>query len=189
MLATYSFLPIIQAYAGKAGVDVETRELLAYRFAMRTSAEIGKQVHGISPAAMELLQSYPWPGNVRELQHAVERAVILSAEPVLQPHNFDPQRFGLAAGPLIRSPAMGAAAFAGAGGGGVTDEPQVMLNTLNVAEAERVLIQRALEAADNNRTKAAEMLGISVRTLRNKLNGPGDPETKNDFAEPEEEQA
>jgi DNA-binding NtrC family response regulator len=42
-----------------------------------------------------------------------------------------------------------------------------------VADAERVLIQHALHAADNNRTKAAELLGISVRTLRNKLNGPG----------------
>ena len=48
----------------------------------------------------------------------------------------------------------------------------VVLNTLNVAEAERVLIQQALEATDNNRTRAAELLGISVRTLRNKLNAP-----------------
>ena len=47
------------------------------------------------------------------------------------------------------------------------------LGTLNVNEAETALIQRALEAAGNNRTRAAELLGISVRTLRNKLNGPG----------------
>jgi DNA-binding NtrC family response regulator len=49
----------------------------------------------------------------------------------------------------------------------------ISLTSLNVADAERVLIQHALAAADNNRTKAAELLGISVRTLRNKLNGPG----------------
>ena len=49
----------------------------------------------------------------------------------------------------------------------------IALASLNVADAERVLIQHALAAADNNRTKAAELLGISVRTLRNKLNGPG----------------
>jgi DNA-binding NtrC family response regulator len=49
----------------------------------------------------------------------------------------------------------------------------INLTSLNVADAERVLIQHALAAADNNRTRAAELLGISVRTLRNKLNGPG----------------
>jgi DNA-binding NtrC family response regulator len=49
----------------------------------------------------------------------------------------------------------------------------INLTSLNVADAERVLIQHALAASDNNRTKAAELLGISVRTLRNKLNGPG----------------
>ena len=47
-----------------------------------------------------------------------------------------------------------------------------MLRTLNVAEAEGVLIERALERAGQNRTRAAELLGISVRTLRNKLNTP-----------------
>ena len=54
-----------------------------------------------------------------------------------------------------------------------TNSSGIALNSLNVADAERVLIQHALQAADNNRTRAAELLGISVRTLRNKLNGPG----------------
>ena len=48
-----------------------------------------------------------------------------------------------------------------------------MLTSLNIDEAERMLIQRALEVTNNNRTRTAELLGISVRTLRNKLNGPG----------------
>ncbi|NBW66087.1 sigma-54-dependent Fis family transcriptional regulator, partial [bacterium] len=47
------------------------------------------------------------------------------------------------------------------------------LQSLNVDDAEKQLIARALEAAEGNRTKAAELLGISVRTLRNKLNTPG----------------
>jgi DNA-binding NtrC family response regulator len=55
---------------------------------------------------------------------------------------------------------------------GAGDGKAVTLTTLNVAEAERVLIQQALEATDNNRTRAAELLGMSVRTLRNKLNSP-----------------
>ena len=49
----------------------------------------------------------------------------------------------------------------------------VVLTSLNINEAERALILRALEVTKNNRTRTAELLGISVRTLRNKLNGPG----------------
>ena len=48
----------------------------------------------------------------------------------------------------------------------------LILNTLNVDDAERALIKRALEQTKGNRTKTADLLGISVRTLRNKLNGP-----------------
>jgi DNA-binding NtrC family response regulator len=48
----------------------------------------------------------------------------------------------------------------------------IILTTLNVEEAERAMIQRALELTRGNRTKTADLLGISVRTLRNKLNGP-----------------
>jgi DNA-binding NtrC family response regulator len=65
------------------------------------------------------------------------------------------------------------AVAAGTATGAAPGAGQIALASLNVADAERVLIQHALAAADNNRTKAAELLGISVRTLRNKLNGPG----------------
>jgi DNA-binding NtrC family response regulator len=151
--------------------------LIAYRFAMRTAAEIGKQIHGLTPEAVNLLQSFPWPGNVRELQHAVERAVILSQESMLPPSAFDSQRFGL----TVSAGELGGGGGGGTGGGvgaragaavGAGDGKAVTLTTLNVAEAERVLIQQALEATDNNRTRAAELLGMSVRTLRNKLNSP-----------------
>src|SRR5690606_27544084 len=69
--------------------------LLAYRFALRTGAETGKQINGLAPETIEILQRYPWHGNVRELQHAVERAVILSTADVLMPSAFDGERFGL----------------------------------------------------------------------------------------------
>jgi DNA-binding NtrC family response regulator len=153
--------------------------VLAYRFAMRTAAEVGREFHGISPEAIALLQSMDWPGNIRELQHAVERAVILSQEPTLQPTAFDFQRFGLTPSfPAAHFPAAGGfralPGAAPANGGG----PSIVLQTLNVADAEKVLIQQALEATDNNRTRAAELLGMSVRTLRNKLNAPGDDEAE-----------
>ena len=156
--------------------------VLAYRFATRTAAEIGKPVTGISPEALALLTAYPWPGNVRELQHAVERAVILSRESILQPHAFEGQQLGLVH-PLARQAAARDAALAGGMVGsigatgsttaGAVPPDAVVLTSLNIDEAERRLIQRALEVTKNNRTRTAELLGISVRTLRNKLNGPG----------------
>src|SRR5690606_26913996 len=142
--------------------------VLAYRFAMRAAAEVGREFHGISPDAIELLQSHDWPGNIRELQHAVERAVILSQDTTLGPSAFDSQRFGLT--PSFGVHLGGPAIEQEIGTGG----PAVVLRTLNVADAEKVLTQQALEATDNNRTRAAELLGMSVRTLRNKLNSPGD---------------
>jgi DNA-binding NtrC family response regulator len=158
---------------------VEDIPLLAYRFATRTAAEIGKEVSGISPDALGLLTAYPWPGNVRELQHAVERAVILSCEPVLQAQAFEGQQLGLVH-PLARQAAARDATISGAvgaigNGTGSATVPRdaVVLTTLNIDDAEKALIQRALEVTKNNRTRTAELLGISVRTLRNKLNGPG----------------
>jgi DNA-binding NtrC family response regulator len=62
-------------------------------------------------------------------------------------------------------------ALAYAAGAAAAKDGAILLNTLNVEEAERELIKRALEITHNNRTKTAELLGISVRTLRNKLNG------------------
>jgi DNA-binding NtrC family response regulator len=159
---------------------------IAYRFAMRTAAETGKTVTSIDPEALELLQQYDWPGNVRELQHVVERAVILSSGSTLPPHAFEGFRFGLAhsLGSNALSVAQRAArmvdtATAGANGGsaGNSDEGVlVKLTSLNVEDAERQLIAKALETAGGNRTRAADLLGISVRTLRNKLNAPGEAE-------------
>jgi DNA-binding NtrC family response regulator len=144
--------------------------LLAQRFAQRTASEMRKEIRGLSPDAVEMLQRYEWPGNVRELQHAVERAVILSTEPILQSGAFDGQRFGLSA--RGTGPAQERAASA-AGTRDSEGTRAVVLTSLDVAEAESRLIERALEVSGGNRTRAAELLGISVRTLRNKLNGPG----------------
>jgi len=69
----------------------------------------------------------------------------------------------------------GAVGSIGVGGTGTPAVPPnaVVLTSLNIDEAERALILRALEVTKGNRTRTAELLGISVRTLRNKLNGPG----------------
>ena len=139
--------------------------LLAQRFAIRTAAEMNKDIQGFSPDALALLQEYHWPGNVRELQHAVERAVILSTQPVIQAHAFDLVRLGRAHGPTGLSRKSAA------------DENRVppgavVLESLNVDAAELLLIGRAMAVSEGNRTRAAELLGMSVRTLRGKLNRP-----------------
>ena len=161
---------------------VDDIPVLALRFAMRTAAEVGKKVEGIAQDAVEALQRYSWPGNIRELQHVMERAVILSGEKLIQQHCLDGSRFGLSYSITTNSirprphftpngsALVGAVATAPPTG---SSAGAISLESLNVADAERVLIQHALTAADNNRTKAADLLGISVRTLRNKLNGPG----------------
>ncbi len=159
-----SVMPIVIPPLRERAEDIPT---LAYRFAMRAAAEMGKAVHGIAPDAIELLQQHVWPGNVRELQHAVERAVILSAEPMLPA-----TAFAIAPGPAI-APANGTATGRGPGHlrlASTSGSHSFELPSLKVADAERVLIQRALVASGQNRTRAAELLGISVRTLRNKLN-------------------
>ena len=133
---------------------------MAARFAMTAASESGKEFRGLTPDAIRVLQARDWPGNVRELQHAVERAVILSPDPIVDASMFDsPSASG--ALPEQSSPT-GAAAKA--------DGQSVLLHSLDIDAAEQVLIARALEIAGGNRTKAAGLLGMSVRTLRSKLN-------------------
>jgi DNA-binding NtrC family response regulator len=149
--------------------------LLANRFAVRTASEMRKDIPGLAPETVEMLQRYDWPGNVRELQHAVERAVILSSEPILHPSAFDGQRFGLTARGTGPASARSAAPFGlqeATVGSAALPPHALVLTSLDVGEAETRLIERALQVSGGNRTRAAELLGISVRTLRNKLNGP-----------------
>jgi DNA-binding NtrC family response regulator len=147
--------------------------LLASRFAVRVAEEMGKDVRGLEPDTVAMLQAYSWPGNVRELQHAIERAVILSPDMVLSPRAFDGQRFGLTqrwSGPSPSRPVTPHATAAMP----AVPEGAVVLTSLNVASAETQLIARALEVTAGNRTRAAELLGMSVRTLRSKLNSAPD---------------
>jgi transcriptional regulator with GAF, ATPase, and Fis domain len=150
--------------------------LLAHRFAMRVAAEMKREITGLAPETVEMLQRYEWPGNVRELQHAVERAVILSPDPMLPPGAFDGQRFGLSTRGSGPSPARSASSLMLdelRGGSQAVPQGAVVLTSLDVTAAETQLIERALQVSGGNRTRAAELLGMSVRTLRNKLNGPG----------------
>ncbi|HEX9485208.1 MAG TPA: sigma-54 dependent transcriptional regulator, partial [Gemmatimonadaceae bacterium] len=168
-----SVLPILIPPLRERRQDIP---LLAQRFAARTASELGKEIDGIAPEALAMLQEFDWPGNVRELQHAVERAVILSTDRIIQSHSFDRVRLGPLRASGTRSAAR--ASLTGLDGERIP-EGAVVLTSLNVEQAEQKLIARALERSGGNRTKAAELLGMSIRSLRGKLNKPaeqnGDP--------------
>lgn len=137
--------------------------LLALRFAVRAAQEYKKEIQGIAPDAMEWLRTQPWPGNVRELQHLVERAVVLSRETVLPISAFTSS--DRRATPRAVPVADEAAAV-------TVPDGAIVLESLDIATAEQRLIEVALARTNGNRTKAAELLGISIRTLRSRLNSP-----------------
>ncbi len=97
--------------------------------------------------------------------------MILSTEPILGAHLFDAQRLRLTSSPPDGfSFAVSQGSNPSANGNGHAAHTPVVLHSLDVGEAERALIVRALEVSRGNRTRAADLLGINVRTLRNKLN-------------------
>ena len=135
----------------------EDLPVLANHFAARVANDLGRAVPSFSEDALEKLRAYAWPGNVRELAHAVERAVIFAQHGIISADAL--VLSGSAGGMVGHAPS-------------VADGDAVVLRTLDLREAERVLIEAALVRTDQNRTQAAKLLGVTARTLRNKLNGP-----------------
>ena len=127
----------------------EDLPLLIQSFLAEFNQRNNKSVSAIEPTAMRVLEQYNWPGNVRELRNVIERAVILSTGEFIEPKHLPPL---------------------------VSDSPEVVKPTLSIApgttveEAERRLILMTLEHTRDNKTRAAEILGISLKTLHNKLN-------------------
>jgi DNA-binding NtrC family response regulator len=150
--------------------------LLADYFLQRFTRKHGIRCTGFSDSACATLLTYRWPGNVRELQNTVERAVILSesGRPVSAvalglPVDLEPAASGTPmpwiSGPPLEEvePAIPAGV---ASAGGLTDATG---QVLRLEELEKRAISAALRQTSGNRTQAAEVLGISIRTLRNKL--------------------
>lgn len=117
-----------------------------------------REMRSLTPELIAELTNHTWPGNVRELQNACERAVLLAGNEILSYQHF--MVGGLS---KIRSEQ----ALHGEG-----DDLRLHPG-LSVAEAEKLLIFETLRSTGNNKTRAAELLGISIRTLRNKLHEYG----------------
>jgi DNA-binding NtrC family response regulator len=146
--------------------------ILAEHFLERTKAKMHREIEGITPAAMEMMQSHSWPGNVRELEQAIQHAVALSRTNVLAPEDFDlsaeigdeAARNGpVPAEDLTRSVL---ASFNRLAATGASD-----LSDTIVSEVEVILAHAAIELVGGSQVRAAELLGISRNTLRKRLAG------------------
>ena len=125
---------------------LEDIELLSHTFCQKYSASYGKGVRSISEESLAWLKRQPWRGNVRELKNLIERAVLMSSGDELDLRNICGEVLGQTAETTFKDP-----------------------SSFSLREMERNLIFRALERTNGNRTHAAKILGISIRTLRNKL--------------------
>jgi transcriptional regulator with PAS, ATPase and Fis domain len=124
--------------------------LLVEHILREINAKHGRHVRGVNPEVLDLFASYSWPGNVRELRNVLERAAIVSDRDLIGRASL-PADFG-------HAPAATASDLASL---------RFPLGT-TVEAAERELILQTL-ASTNNKTRAAELLGISLKTLHNKL--------------------
>lgn len=133
-------------------------KLLAEGFIKLYAEKNGKPVSGISQEALSVLEMHNWPGNVRELENVIERAVITAQGMLIQSKDIAIERRAVSSTlDLTGSLAAGAS----------EKNPWAPGETLN--DIERMVILQALNYHQGNRTHTAKALGISIRTLRNKL--------------------
>ena len=125
--------------------------LLVDHLLAEISEKHGKKVTGVGVDVMDLFKSYPWPGNVRELRNVLERSAIASDRGTINRQHL-PSDFGHA--PAVTSSGLGGLRFP--------------IGT-TVDDVERELIFQTLASTSQNKTRAAELLGISLKTLHNKL--------------------
>jgi DNA-binding NtrC family response regulator len=128
----------------------EDLPLLIQSFINEFNARNQKAVAGVDHEAMRLLEQHTWPGNVRELRNVIERATILAPGQFIEAKHMPPVVEGEA--PASR------------------EAPMALAAGITVEEAERRLIMMTLAHTRDNKTRAAEILGISLKTLHNKLN-------------------
>jgi len=116
------------------------------------NAKHGRDVAGVSDTVLQLFQNHNWPGNVRELRNTMERAVIVCDAPLVETRHLPPNFGSSGLKPVANE------------GEGIHLEVGT-----TVEEAEKLLILKTLASSNNNKTRAAEILGISLKTLHNKL--------------------
>jgi DNA-binding NtrC family response regulator len=120
--------------------------LLAETFLRQQAERYGRELEGFGPEAMDALLAHPWPGNVRELRHSVERSVLMARGRRIEPGDLGLRR---------------------------REDGGALSEDLTLQEAERLLIEKALERHQGNVSRAAEALGLSRSALYRRLKSLG----------------
>ncbi len=123
---------------------------LASHFLQRFADMYQRPQPELTPPAVEALQNYPWPGNARELENCMHRAFLMAVDQAVQAEHL-----------CLEGGAMQQAAG--------SSQQEALQAGVTIRDMERVLIEKTLQHVRGNRTEAAQLLGISIRTLRNKL--------------------
>ncbi len=139
--------------------------LLVQAFIQEFNQRNARQVKSVDADVLRIFERYPWPGNIRELRNVIERATIVAEGDFVTAEHLPPHIVRAADSQAARSVAAGPPQPAAAAGPLVTLAPGT-----TVEEAETRLIELTLQHTRNNKTRAAEILGISLKTLHNKLN-------------------
>lgn len=121
--------------------------ILIEHFIQKCNSENKRNVKGITQRALRLLMSYHWPGNVRELENLIERAVVITRSELLNEDDF-PVELAVS---------------------GLKEQESALRVPMKLEEGNKFLILKTLEKFNGNKTRAAEALGITARTIRNKL--------------------
>jgi DNA-binding NtrC family response regulator len=129
---------------------VDDIRVLTDHFIRHYCRDLGRPPARLEPAALQALLDYRWPGNVRELKNVIERVLLLEAEEEIRLEHLPSELHGR------KAPATGTDPF-----------PAGVVRPL--VEVERMAIEHALGVCDRNKTRAAQLLGISRQTLRTKL--------------------
>jgi two-component system nitrogen regulation response regulator GlnG len=149
--------------------------LLVQHYLGRFDRELGKEVQGVAPEAMELLQVYPWPGNVRELQSVLRQALLKATGTVLVP-DFLPAALQKGAGSRRDGAASREAGEAPLLGPFIDEQLRAGAEDLyaeTLRRMEKLLLTRVLQHTGGNQLRAAKILGITRGSLRTKLRDLG----------------
>jgi len=132
-------------------------EVLAAHFLQKAALASAREVHGVTPEALEALKAYPWPGNVRQLEWAIERAVVLGESDQVELGDLPQEVLQPVAVPVGGRSAATAVA------------PQPVILEGSWEEHEKAKMVEALERTNWNITRAAQLLGMTFRTLQYRL--------------------